>query len=106
VHSVVGQNKDGSRSQSKEAPPSQEEPVAPPLPMKKEKPPVPPKKPARPQLQVRNRVVTIINMNDIWYFISYITVQSVLYIAYLINSAFLNILIMKANEMHYFSNLF
>lgn len=65
MHSLVGQNKDGSLSQSKEAPPSQEEPVAPPLPIKKEKPPVPPKKPARHIEQVCNRVVTIINMNDI-----------------------------------------
>jgi len=65
VHSLVGQNKDRSLSQSKEAPASQEEPVAPPLPIKKEKPPVPPKKPARFAQQVCNRVVTIINMNDI-----------------------------------------
>lgn len=65
VHSLVGQNKDGSLSQSKEAPPSPEEPVAPPLPIKKEKPPVPPKKPVRFAPQVCNRVVTVINMNDI-----------------------------------------
>lgn len=47
IENILGQNKDGSLSQSKEAPPSQEEPVAPPLPIKKEKPPVPPKKPVR-----------------------------------------------------------
>jgi hypothetical protein len=68
VHSLVGQNKDGPLSQTKEAPPSQEEPVAPPLPIKKEKPPVPPKKPTRLTQQVCNRVVTIINMNDILMF--------------------------------------
>lgn len=50
VHSLVGQNKDGS--QSTEAPPSQEEPEAPPLPIKQEKPPVPPKKPPRLTQQV------------------------------------------------------
>jgi len=54
IEKILGQNKDGSLSQSKEAPPSQEEPVAPPLPIKKEKPPVPPKKPARLTQQVRN----------------------------------------------------
>jgi len=47
IEKILGQNKDGSLSQSKEAPPSPEEPVAPPLPIKKEKPPVPPKKPVR-----------------------------------------------------------
>jgi len=54
IENILGQNKDGSRSQSKEAPPSPEEPVAPPLPIKKEKPPVPPKKPVRIVPQDRN----------------------------------------------------
>jgi hypothetical protein len=60
----LGQNEDNSLSQNKEASSSKEEPVTPPVPITKEKPPVPPKKPARLTVQVCNRVVTIINMND------------------------------------------
>lgn len=97
MHPLVGQNKHGSLSQSKEAPPSREESVPPPLPIKKERPPVPPKKPARLTPQVCNGVVTAINMNDIRYFISYITVQSVLYIAFFISLTFLNILCVQEN---------
>lgn len=72
VHPLVGQNKDGSRSQSKEAPPSREEPVPPPVPIKKERPPVPPKKPARLPPEVCSGAVITINMNHISKFMSYI----------------------------------